>query len=90
MAYGVAWRGDASLERRVDGVEGRGDASPDTARAAPSLDKRRFRTRRACLAPLLLGDELRHLAVDLLEGLKPRVGLYHSSHPVVAASFEHQ
>ena len=74
----------------VDGVARRGDASLDTARAAPSLDKRRFRTRRACLAPLLLGDELGHLAVDLLEGLKPRVGLYHSSHPVVAASFEHQ
>ena len=73
MAYGVAWRGGAG---------------PDTARAAPSLDKRRFRTRRACLAPLLLGDELRHLAVDLLKGLKPRMGFNHSSHPGVAASVE--
>ena len=69
--------------RRVDG-----GAGPDTARAAPSLDKRRFRTRRACLAPLLLGDELGHLAVDLLEGLKPGMGFNHSSHPGVAASVE--
>ena len=37
-------------------------------RARPSLNKR-FGTPLACLAPLLLGDELRHLAVDLLEGL---------------------
>ena len=69
---------------REDGASTR----PDTARAAPSLDKRRFRTPCACLAPLLLGDELGHLAVDLLEGLKPRMGFNHSSHPVVAASVE--
>ena len=50
------------FERRVDG-----GAGPDTARAAPSLDKRRFRTRRACLAPLLLGDQLCHFSVvDLI------------------------
>ena len=57
--------------RRVDGVEGRGrvDANASRYGARPSLDEPRFRTRRACLAPLLLGDELRHLAVDLLEGL---------------------
>ena len=72
----------------VDGVARRGDASLDTARAAPSLDKRRFRTRRACLAPLLLGDELRHLAVDLLEGLKPRVGFDHRSHGAASVEYE--
>ena len=66
---GTRRRPSAVAPLSVDGVARRGDASPDTARAAPSLDKRRFRTRRACLAPLLLGDELRHLAVDLLEGL---------------------
>ena len=39
-------------------------------RKAPlSLAQRFFRTQIACLAPLLLGDQLRHLAVDLLEGL---------------------
>ena len=60
-------------------------------RKAPlSLAQRFFRTRIACLAPLLLGDELRHLAVDLLEGLKPRMGFNHSSHPVVAASVKQE
>ena len=60
-------------------------------RKAPlSLAQRFFRTRRACLAPLLLGDQLRHLAVDLLEGLKPRMGFDHSSHPVIAASAKHE
>ena len=49
---------------REDGASTR----PDTARAAPSLDKRRFRTRNACLAPLLLGDEFGHFPIDLLEG----------------------
>ena len=66
---GTRRRPSAVAPLSVDGVARRGDASLDTARAAPSLDKRRFRTRRACLAPLLLGDELGHLAVHLLKGL---------------------
>ena len=75
----TAWRGvDASTRTRLD-TEG-----PPLARAAV------FRTRSACLAPLLLGDELAHLAVDLLEGLKPRMGFNHSSHPVVAASVKQE
>ena len=42
----------------------------DTARKkkAPLSLAQRFRTRRWHLAPLLLGDQLGHLAVDLLEG----------------------
>ena len=72
----MAWK-----MRRVDANASRYGA------ARPSLNKR-FRTPCACLAPLLLGDELAHLAVDLLEGLKPRMGFNHSSHPVVAASVQ--
>ena len=80
-------RGDAAMAWR--GVDASDAKASRYGRARPSLNKR-FRTRRACLTPLLLGDELRHLAVDLLERLKPRMGFNHSSHPVVAASFEHQ
>ena len=69
---------------REDGASTR----PDTARVPPSLDKQRFRTRRACLAPLLLGDELGHLAVDLLERLKPRMGFDHRSHGAASVEYE--
>ena len=57
-------------------------------RAAPSLDKRRFRTRRACLAPLLLGDQLCHFSVYLLERLKPRMGFDHRSHGAASVEYE--
>ena len=90
MAARVSIRRARAPRRRVDGVEGVDASTRTRLDTEGPLARRLFRTRRACLAPLLLGDELRHLAVDLLEGLKPRVGLYHSSHPVVAASFEHQ
>ena len=75
---------------RGDGVEaGTRRRARVSIRKAP-LSLAAFRTRRACLAPLLLGDEFRHLAVDLLEGLKPRVAFDHSSHPVVAASVKQE
>ena len=48
----------------------------------------RFRTRIACLAPLLLGDEFRHLAVDLLERRKPRMGFDHRSHGAASVEYE--
>ena len=56
---------------RGDGVEaGTRRRERVSIRKAPlSLAQRFFRTRRACLAPLLLGDELGHLAVHLLERL---------------------
>ena len=70
MAARVSIRRARAPRRRGDGVEmGRVDANASRYSAAhPSLNKR-FRTRRWHLAPLLLGDQLRHLSVDLLEGL---------------------
>ena len=53
----TAWRGVART--RLDTARKKG---------APVSLAQRFRTRNACLAPLLLGDEFGHFPIDLLEG----------------------
>ena len=78
---------------RGDGVEAgtrrRERVSIRRARAWVSRSlAQRFRTRIACLTPLLLGDKVRHLAVDLLERLKPRMGFDHRSHGAASVEYE--
>ena len=59
VAAARRWRGGAWAHRR----------ERVSIRKAPlSLAQRFFRTRSACLAPLLLGDEFGHFPIDLLEG----------------------
>ena len=74
----TAWRWDASMRTRLD-----------TEGCSLPLARSGSRTRRAMPgAAAYLGDELRHLAVDLLEGLKPRMGFDHRSHGAASVEYE--
>ena len=64
------WRDGArsAARRRRGGAWARRRERVSIRKAPLSLAQRFFRTRSACLAPLLLGDELGHFPIDLLEG----------------------